>query len=108
MVLDVLIDIAVPIAFARTRVIPCLLSPRERAGKMLRVKRTTAVLELEEVIYVTGGEPVAYSRDLFAPAGIHVQVMRSLESASPERVATTNSPQLARRRRQRRAASTGR
>ena len=108
MVLDALIDIAVPIAFARTRVIPCLLSPRERAGKMLRVKRTTAVLELEEVIYVTGGEPVAYSRDLFAPAGIHVQVMRSLESASPERVATTNSSQPARRRRQRRAASTGR
>ena len=108
MVLDALIEIAVPIAFARTRVIPCLLSPRERAGKMLRVKRTTAVLELEEVIYVTGGEPVAYSRDLFAPAGIHVQVMRSLESASPERVATTNSSQPARRRRQRRAASTGR
>jgi hypothetical protein len=75
---------------------------------MLRVTRTTAVLELEEIIYVTGGEPVAYSRDLFAPAGIHVQVMRSLESASPERVATTNSSQLGRRRRQRRAAGTGR
>jgi DNA-binding GntR family transcriptional regulator len=108
MVLDVLLDTAVPIAFARTRVLPCLLSPRERAGKMLKVRRTTAVLELEEVIYVTGGEPVAYSRDLFAPAGVHVQVMRSLESASPEPVASTNSSQLARRRRQRQAASTGR
>jgi len=100
MVLDVLIDLAVPIAFARTRVIPCLLSPRERAGKLLGVKRTTAVLELEAVTYVTGGEAVAYSRDLFAPAGIHVQVMRSLESASPEPVAATNASRLARRRRQ--------
>jgi GntR family transcriptional regulator len=106
MVLDVLLALAVPVAFARTRVIPCLLSPRERAGKMLKVRRTTAVLELEEVIYATGGEPVAYSRDLFAPAGIHVQVMRSLESASPAPV-STNSSQLARRRRPRQAASTG-
>jgi DNA-binding GntR family transcriptional regulator len=107
MVLDVLLDTAVPIAFARTRVIPCLLSPRERAGKMLKVRRTTAVLELEEIIYVTGGAPVAYSRDLFAPAGIHVQVMRSLEPASPAPVASTNSSQLARRRRPRQAASAG-
>ena len=108
MVLDVLIDIPLPIAFARTRVIPCLLSPRERAGKMLGVKRTTAALELEEIIYVTGGEPIAYSRDLFAPAGIHVQVMRSLESASPGPIASTNSSQLARRGRQPRAAGAGR
>jgi len=67
MVLDILIGLGVPVTFGRTRVIPSLLSPRERAGKLLGVKRTTAVLELEELIYAGRDERVAYSRDLFAP-----------------------------------------
>ena len=33
MVLDVLIELGVPVTFARTRVIPSLLGPRERAGQ---------------------------------------------------------------------------
>ena len=87
MVLDVLIDLGVPVTFARTRVIPSLLSPRERAGKLLGVKRTTAVLELEELIYAGRDERVAYSRDLFAPGGLDVTVMRSLESTRPTPIA---------------------
>lgn len=83
MVLDVLIGLGVPVTFARTRVIPSLLSPRERAGKLLGVKGTTAVLELEELIYAGRDERVAYSRDLFAPGGLDVTVMRSLESTRP-------------------------
>lgn len=87
MVLDVLIELGVPVTFARTRVIPSLLSPRERAGKLLGVKRTTAVLELEELIYAGREERVAYSRDLFAPGGLDVTVMRSLESTRPTPIA---------------------
>ena len=87
MVLDVLIDLGVPVTYARTRVIPSLLSPRERAGKLLGVKRTTAVLELEELIYAGRDERVAYSRDLFAPGGLDVTVMRSLESTRPTPIA---------------------
>jgi GntR family transcriptional regulator len=83
MVLDVLIGLGVPVTFARTRVIPALISPRERAGKLLGVRRTTAVLELEELIYAGRDERVAYSRDLFAPGGLDVTVMRSLESTRP-------------------------
>ncbi len=83
MVLDVLIDSGVPVAFARTRVIPALLSPRDRAGRVLGVRSTTATLELEELIYAGRDEPVAYSRDLFAPGGIDVMVMRSLELTRP-------------------------
>src|SRR5205085_4032576 len=83
MVLDVLIGLGVPVTFARTRVIPSLLSPRDRAGKLLGVRRTTAVLELEELIYAGRDERVAYSRDLFAPGGLDVAVMRSLESTRP-------------------------
>jgi GntR family transcriptional regulator len=87
MVLDILIELGVPVTFARTRVIPALLSPRERAGKLLGVRRTTAVLELEELIYAGRDERVAYSRDMFAPGGIDVMVMRSLECTRPAPVA---------------------
>jgi GntR family transcriptional regulator len=83
MVLDVLIAGGVPVTFARTRVMPRLLSSRERYGKLLGVRRTMAVLQLEELIYAGREERVAYSRDLFAPGGIDVMVMRSLESTRP-------------------------
>ncbi len=83
MVLDVLIELGVPVAFARTRVMPCLVTPREQVGKALQIRRTTAALELEEVIYVGAGDPVAYSRDLFVPDALDVQVMRSLDATRP-------------------------
>lgn len=86
MVLDVLIAAGVPITFARTRVMPALVSGRERAGKRLGIRGTTACLELEELIFASRDVPVAYSRDLFAPGGIDVMVMRSLESPRPARV----------------------
>jgi GntR family transcriptional regulator len=83
MVLDVLIELGVPVAFARTRVMPRLVTPREQVGKALQIRRTTAALELEEVIYAGAGDPVAYSRDLFVPDALDVQVMRSLDATKP-------------------------
>jgi len=83
MVLDVLIGAGLPVTFARTRVMPYLLDPRERAGKLLGVRHATAVLQLEELIYAGREERIAYSRDMFAPGGIDVMVMRSLESTRP-------------------------
>jgi GntR family transcriptional regulator len=111
MVLDVLIELGVPVTYARTRVIPALLSPRERASKLLGVRSPKAVLELEELIFAGRDERVAYSRDLFAPGGIDVMVIRSLESTRPAPVvnlrgsrSTGSSP---RRRRARGARSAG-
>ena len=83
MVLDVLIELGVPITFARTRVEPRLLSGRERSGKQLQIRGATACLELEELIFAGRDDRVAYSRDLFAPGGIEVMVMRSLDSPAP-------------------------
>ena len=91
MVLDVLIELGVPITFARTRVEPALLSGRERAGKQLQIRGTTACLELEELIFAGRDDRVAYSRDLFAPGGIEVMVMRSLDSPAPARVAVADA-----------------
>lgn len=87
MVLDVLIAIGVPVTYARTRVMPTLLTARDRAGKLLGIRGTTAGLELEELIFAGRDDRVAYSRDLFAPGGIEVMVMRSLESPTPARIA---------------------
>jgi DNA-binding GntR family transcriptional regulator len=96
MVLDVLIELGIAVAFARTRVMPALVTPREQVGKALGLRRTTAALELEEVIYAGGGDPVAYSRDLFAPGALDVHVMRSLDATSPTPIA---APGNARKRR---------
>ena len=98
MVLDVLIELGVPITFARTRVEPRLLSGRERPGKQLQIRGATACLELEELIFAGRDERVAYSRDLFAPGGIEVMVMRSLDSPAPARVAADTGPGAERRR----------
>jgi GntR family transcriptional regulator len=87
MVLDVLIELGISVAYARTHVIPCLVTPREQVGKALGIHRTTAALELEEVIYVGGGDPVAYSRDLFEPGALDVRVMRSLDASHPQPIA---------------------
>jgi GntR family transcriptional regulator len=84
MVLDILIELGVAVAFARTRVMPTLVTPREQVGKALGVHRATAALELEEVVYPAGGgDPVAYSRDLFAPGALDVHVMRSFDATHP-------------------------
>jgi GntR family transcriptional regulator len=88
MVLDVLIEIGVPVTYAQTRVNPALLTARDRAGKALAIHRMTAGLELEELIFAGRDDRVAYSRDLFAPGGTEVMVMRSLDSPRPARIAS--------------------
>jgi GntR family transcriptional regulator len=92
MMLDVLIDSGVPVTYARTRVMPALLTARERAGRALGVRQTTAGLEMDELIFAGRDERVAYSRDLFAPGGIEVMVMRSLDTPRPARVAGPSAP----------------
>jgi GntR family transcriptional regulator len=83
MLLDVMIELELPIGFARTRVKPRLVTPREHTGKALQLKCSTAALEVEEVVYLGSGAPVAYSRDLFAPGALDVGVMRSFDAARP-------------------------
>jgi GntR family transcriptional regulator len=83
MVIDVLLDQGIAIAFAVTRVRPRMLSGRESAGRALGVQGATAVLELEEVMHLGSGEAVQYSADTFGPGGIDLQVRRNLEVAVP-------------------------
>jgi GntR family transcriptional regulator len=86
MIMDVMLGQGVPIAFATTRVLPRLITPRENVGRLFGVTRTTAVLELEETIHVTSGEVVHHSRDLFGPGGMDLHVVRALDVERPAQV----------------------
>jgi DNA-binding GntR family transcriptional regulator len=83
MVLDVLLEQGVQVAFAVTRVRPLMIGPAERIGRALRVQGETAVLELEEIMHLASGEAVQHSSDAFAPGGIDLQVRRNLEIGVP-------------------------
>ncbi|HZB75592.1 MAG TPA: GntR family transcriptional regulator [Solirubrobacteraceae bacterium] len=83
MVLDALLAHGVPVAFAVTRVLPRMLSGRERVGRALGVHGGTAVLELDEVMHLASGVAVQHSTDVFAPDGIDLQVRRDLAVALP-------------------------
>lgn len=108
MVLDLLLDCGVPVTYAQTRVMPALLTARDRAGRALGIKRVTAGLELEELIFAGRDDRVAYSRDLFAPGGTEVMVVRSLDSTRPARIAGNGSARIARARRSTRSSGADR
>jgi GntR family transcriptional regulator len=86
MVLDVLTAHGVPIAYTNTRIVPRLLSSRERAGKALRLRGSTAVLELRETFHLTSGEIVHHSSDIFAPNVLDLHVIRWVEARRPAQV----------------------
>jgi GntR family transcriptional regulator len=83
MVLDVLAAAGVAIAFANTRVTALLVHPGEPPGSALGVREPTAVLELEEVMHTAAGDAVQHSRDLFAPGGVDLHVMRWVRPRRP-------------------------
>jgi GntR family transcriptional regulator len=83
MVLDVLFAEHVPVGHARTRVTARLVTADDRAGAAFAVQAPTAVLELEEVMYLTSGEAIQWSCDIFTPGGLDLHVRRALEGTSP-------------------------
>jgi DNA-binding GntR family transcriptional regulator len=94
MVLDVLLAQDVRVAFSRTRVMPRLLTPRDRVGQALGVHQITAGLEMEEVFHITFNEAVQYSSDIFAPDGIDLQVLRGLEAVPPPGPIVARGPEI--------------
>jgi GntR family transcriptional regulator len=92
MVLDILVAHGVPVAFANTRIASALIGPGDRAGQALGVTEPTAVLALEEVHRVTNGQVTHHSRDLFAPEGIDLRVVRWVEAQRPDQVGAAARP----------------
>lgn len=79
MLLDVLVERGVPIAFARTQVRPRLVEPGSRLGEAIGATRVTAALELVELMHLAGGKAVQYSIEVFAPGSIDLHVIRGLK-----------------------------
>lgn len=80
MVLDVLVERGVPIAFARTQVRPRLVEPGGRLGEAIGATRVTAALELVELMHLAGGQAVQYSISVFVPGSVDLHVIRGLDS----------------------------
>jgi GntR family transcriptional regulator len=83
MVLDVLLEAGVPVAYARTHVSARLLTRRDRVGEALGVTEATAALEIEHVTHTTEGSPVEHSTDIFLPRSLDLHVVRWLEDVPP-------------------------
>jgi GntR family transcriptional regulator len=99
MVLDILVSQGVPVAFANTRIGSALIGPGDAAGRALGVSEPTAVLALEEVHRVTSGQVTHHSRDIFAPGGIDLRVVRWVEAQRPDQVGAIARPVAAVKRR---------
>jgi DNA-binding GntR family transcriptional regulator len=87
MVLDVLLAEGVPIAYSTTTIASRLIAPGDPEAEALGVEEPTAVLDLEEVGHATSGEVTHHSRDVFAPDGLELRVVRWLEVRRPVQVA---------------------
>ena len=82
MVLDLLIDRSLPIAFARTQVRPRLVEPGNPIGEALEATRVTAMLELSELMHLADGKAVQHSISVFVPGSIDLHVIRGFGSGS--------------------------
>jgi GntR family transcriptional regulator len=81
MVLDLLLDEGVPVAFSEVEVSSALLSPAEPAGTFLALDGPAAALTLTETIYLDGagsaeGRPVQWSRNYFLPGKLTLRLVR--------------------------------
>jgi GntR family transcriptional regulator len=83
MVLDVLLDQGVPVAYTRAHIMARMLTPRDRVGAALGVSEATAALEIDHVTCTAEGSPVEHSTDIFLPRSLDLHVMRWLEDPPP-------------------------
>jgi DNA-binding GntR family transcriptional regulator len=83
MVLDVLMNAGVPVAYTRAHISARVLTKRDRVGRALDVQDTIAALEIDHVTCTAEGTPVEHSTDVFLPRSLDLHVMRWLEESPP-------------------------
>jgi GntR family transcriptional regulator len=86
MVLDLLTALGIPVAFSNTSIDTSLVGPGDPVAAELGVTEPTAVLSLEEIFRRTTGDVTHHSRDVFAPGGIDLRVVRWVEAQRPDQV----------------------
>jgi DNA-binding GntR family transcriptional regulator len=83
MVLDVLLNQGVPVAYTRAHITARVVTRRDRVGKALAVSDTVAALEIDHLTCTAEGAPVEHSTDIFLPSSLDLHVMRWLEDVPP-------------------------
>jgi GntR family transcriptional regulator len=83
MVLDLLLDEGIPVAFSEVEVSAALLGPRQPTGQVLALNQPTAALLLIETMYLDSalsaeGRPVQWSRNYFLPGKLSLRLVRDI------------------------------
>jgi GntR family transcriptional regulator len=81
MMLDLLLDEGIPVAFSEVEVAAALLDAGHPAGSSLGLDQPTAALMLTETMYLDGagsaeGRPVQWSRNYFLPGKLTLRLVR--------------------------------
>jgi GntR family transcriptional regulator len=81
MVLDLLLDEGIPIAFSEVEISAALLDPGQAAGRSLGLSHPAATLLLTETMYLDSavaaeGRPVQWSRNYFLPGKLSLRLVR--------------------------------
>jgi GntR family transcriptional regulator len=87
MVLDLLLDEGIAVAFSEVEVSTALLSPGRPAGRLLRLSQPTAALLLTETMYLDSavpaeGRPVQWSRNYFLPGKLSLRLVRDTPASN--------------------------
>lgn len=83
MILDILTAAGIPVARASTRIRARLVIEGEPAAQMLGLRRSTALLDLEQVYYLGSGLVSHASVDIFTREGLDLRVNRWTSSDLP-------------------------
>ena len=83
MVLDLLLDEGIPVAFSEVEVSTALLDPGQPAGGFPGLNQPVAALLLTETMYLDGvvsaeGRPVQWSRNYFLPGKLSLRLIRDM------------------------------
>lgn len=78
MLLDLLVSEGVLISFSKLNIDAELISPEDEVGRALGLNSMSAALSLTEIMYLTGGRPAQWSRNVFLPGNLDLHVVREL------------------------------
>jgi GntR family transcriptional regulator len=78
MLLDLLVSEGVPIGFSKLCIDAELVCPDDEVGGALGLKAPSAALSLIETMYLAGGRPAQWSRNVFLPGNLDLHVVREL------------------------------
>lgn len=78
MLLDLLVSENVPIGFSKLHIDAELVGTGDEVGMALGLASPSAALSLVEIMYLAGGRPAQWSRNVFLPGNLDLHVVREL------------------------------